>query len=74
MPSRYDGIVAGLGGANETYDRERVRTLCEDFVSEIRGDSAACPRNAATRVLQLLRNHRYFALMDDVAEAIIESG
>jgi len=74
MANDYQETLRSLRSASEIYDREWMRDLCGRFVAELRGSDALCPERPAVQVLQLLRNHRHFGLIDNVAEMLMLTG
>jgi Trypsin-like peptidase domain/Tetratricopeptide Repeats-Sensor len=63
----------GLAQALDTYDWERVDTLCGELIEQVRHEADCYPELRARTVLGRLRRKRRFRAMALVAEALIES-
>lgn len=67
-------FIPEVEAAAATLDRERVAELSRQLVDFLNHHDVRYPEQPAARVLTLLRQHRYFDLMQQVAEAFLESG
>ncbi|HWQ33475.1 MAG TPA: serine protease [Blastocatellia bacterium] len=63
-----------LKQAVEAYDRQAATALCQELIAHLRHRADVYPEGAARRVLQLLRNKRFFDLLQRAADAFIQSG
>jgi hypothetical protein len=62
-----------LNAAVETLDRPRVAALCAELIAHLRIEEAPYPVVAARTILHALRRKRHFVLLQQVAEAFIQS-
>lgn len=60
--------------AVESLDRPRVAALCEELTAHLRSDDRPYPLRGAQTILQTLRRKRHFLLLQQVADALIQSG
>ncbi len=57
-----------------SFDKPGAATLCEELITQLYQTDKPFPAQEAEQVLQLLRNKRYFSLMQQVADALIQTG
>ena len=57
-----------------TFDQEGTAALCGELIDHLRKTDTPYPEKDAKRVLQHLRNKRFFGHMQNVADAMIQSG
>lgn len=69
-----DSFRQELVGAVEAYDRPAATDLCEQLINHLHSEPRPYPIREARVVLRLLRRKRLFALMTNVAEALLQSG
>jgi V8-like Glu-specific endopeptidase len=58
----------------EAFDKEGAAALCDKLITHISQSVAPYPADEAGRILKLLRRKRLFKLMQNVADALIQSG
>jgi V8-like Glu-specific endopeptidase len=58
----------------DTYDREAAAALCDRLVEHLSEGVEPYPEAEALGILNLLRRKRMFALMEKVADALIQAG
>jgi V8-like Glu-specific endopeptidase len=63
-----------LAGAVDRYDEDAASDLCDELVTYLRGSDQPYPTDQAKRVLGLLRKKRYFHLMQQVADVLLQTG
>ena len=63
-----------LREAVDTFDRPRVATLCAELIKRLRNDDTPYPERSAADILAQLRRKRHFTLLQQVADAFIQSG
>lgn len=68
------GFREKLGAAVESYDRRRAASLCAELIAHLRRRLDIYPREEAQQTLQLLRKKRFFDLLQQTADAFIQSG
>jgi len=56
------------------FDRPRAADLCAELIRHLRGDDTPYPELSARDILGQLRRKRYFALLQQVADALIQAG
>ena len=69
-----DTSPRGLITAVENLDRPRVASLCGELMAHLRADDRPYPLRGALTILHTLRRKRHFLLLQQVAEALIQSG
>ena len=69
--SDYAQLIAN---ALESFDRPTVESNCAALSALVRESQDPCPLQIAVRVLQSLRNKRYFDLMQTVADSLLQGG
>lgn len=62
-----------LEKAVDTYDRDGSAKLCDELLSHLRERDDSYPLKHAKTILGLLRNRRYFDLMEAVADTLIQN-
>ncbi len=67
-------FVAEFQSAVDLNDRQRASKICAQLVAWIRRSDEPLPLPAAKKILLLLRRERYFDLVQQVADALIQSG
>jgi S1-C subfamily serine protease len=67
-------FTASLQEAAQTFDRPEAARLCASLVTRLLRESETYPAAEAEKVLQILRNKRWFDLMETVGEAVIRNG
>lgn len=67
-------LVRAICKAADDLDRPRAKTLSEELIRRVRGSHDRLPDKDARKVLECLRQQRYFDLMDRLADALIQSG
>lgn len=67
-------FLAQLRDALDALDAPRVSELCSALTDHVAVEPEAYPLQPARRVLEALRAHRKFALMQEVAVAFIQTG
>jgi hypothetical protein len=67
-------FVIALGKAADAFDREAAAELCEKLISFLRASDEPYPEKEAKQILGELRRKRYFDLMIEVADVLIQSG
>ena len=67
-------LVRELERAARTFDRAGVALQCETLTADLWVQARPLELQDAKAVLDILRRKRYFALMIDVAEALIQTG
>lgn len=73
--SMDDGaLVRAICSAADDLDRPRAKTLSEELIRRVRASQDQLPEKDARKVLESLRQQRYFDLMDRLADALIQSG
>ncbi len=60
--------------AAESFNRERAAELCQELVQHLRERDNAYPTDDAKVVLGQLRGQRWFGLMQEIADALIQNG
>ena len=63
-----------LGAAVESYDRQRAASLCAELIAHLRRRPDVYPLEEAQQTLQLLRKKRFFDLLQQTADAFVQSG
>jgi Trypsin-like peptidase domain len=63
-----------LNAAVTALDRPRVAALCAELMAHLRVEEVPYPVVAARTILQILRRKRHFRLLQQVADAFIQSG
>lgn len=63
-----------LEEAVSTFDREAAAALCNQLINHLSERVESYPEKEAIEILNLLRRKRMFALMQKVADALIQSG
>jgi len=56
------------------FDRPRAAELCAELIRHLRGDDTPYSELSARDILGQLRRKRYFALLQQVADALIQAG
>lgn len=74
MAWNHEDFKRDLTEATQTFDWERTRALCGDLVSHLRSAAEPYPAAHAKGILETLRRKRQFALMQSVADVLIQSG
>ncbi|MBM4258677.1 MAG: hypothetical protein FJ147_22595 [Deltaproteobacteria bacterium] len=67
-------LTRQVAAAVRQFDKETTTALCEHLITHLRSTDDLYPEREAKRVLQHLRNNRYFDLMQQVADVLIQSG
>lgn len=67
-------FTSKLAGTVISFDKEGTASLCKDLIDYLRRTDDIYPEFEARRVLQHLRNKRYFDLMQKVSDALIQCG
>jgi hypothetical protein len=57
-----------------TFDKQSAANLCADLIAYLYQTNKDFPTRDAEQILQMLRNKRLFALMQQVADALIQTG
>lgn len=63
-----------LNAAVEALDQPRVAALCAALMEHLHAEESPYPTVAARTLLHMLRRKRHFALLQQVADAFIQSG
>lgn len=58
----------------DTFNREAAAALCEQLIDHLSESGTLYPEEEAIATLSLLRSKRMFSLMQNVADALIQSG
>lgn len=66
--------AAELDEAIRTWDRPRVAVLCRALRIDIRGREPGCATEPALSILRQLRRSRYFPLVQELADALMQAG
>jgi hypothetical protein len=69
-----DADVERLEAALRAYDKPAATALCDELLSKVYSTEEPYPPNRAPRLLALLRRKRYFAQMELLADAFIQTG
>jgi hypothetical protein len=63
-----------LSEAIRAFDKSTTTSLCQELINHLWSSPDPYSETEAKRVLLMLRRKRYFALMQEVAEALIQTG
>jgi hypothetical protein len=74
MSLSADKFIERLKQAVETFDRRSAEDLCQELVESLNHVSEPFPEKQAKTILGLLRRKRHFDLMQQAADAFIQSG
>ncbi len=74
MATWNDASIQELLDRAAEFDKVETARLVDAFIEHVRGLSDLYPVDNAKRVLEALKNKRFFALLVKAAEALIESG
>ena len=67
-------FIERLTDAVELYDRAEVGSLCAELSSHLSGTEDPVSPGEADRILTLLLRRRFFELLTDVADSMLQSG
>jgi len=74
MPLKPQELNRELASAVDSFHRERIEELCRDLVKHLRHRDDPYPLEHSKTVLKQLRKKRYFDLLQQVADALIQNG
>ncbi len=74
MTWQPDASPRALVAAVEALDRPRVAALCAELISYLRSHDPPYSSVAARTILQALRRKRHFVLLQQVADAFLQTG
>jgi len=74
MAWNHEDFNRELTHATQSFDWERAHKLCGDLESYLRSGAEPYPAAHAKGILETLRRKRQFALMQQVADVLIQSG
>ncbi|ANM30177.1 hypothetical protein ABI59_12235 [Acidobacteria bacterium Mor1] len=63
-----------LEKAVKAFDHDAAATLCDELIEHVRDRDDKYPADKAKTALELLRRQRYFVLMENVADALLQNG
>jgi len=67
------GFVSALNKAVDAFDQETARLLCDKLVVHLRTRSKPYPFKQSKAILSMLRRKRYFGLITQVADMLIQT-
>ncbi|HVO83100.1 MAG TPA: trypsin-like peptidase domain-containing protein [Syntrophobacteria bacterium] len=67
-------LVNKLSAAAKAFDTQSTAAACEELINRLRATDEAFPAFEAKECLRVLRSQRFFAQMQRLAEALIETG
>src|SRR5215467_7958653 len=69
-----DADLDELNTALEAFDRAATNAFCDDLIKRIYKTAEPYPENPAKKLLSTLRKRRFFAQMERLADAFIQTG
>lgn len=74
MDKATEQMIADLASAVNLLDRKRVNELCRQLIGQLHRADEPLPVEAAKPLLKALRRKRFFAPMQLVADALVQTG